>query len=145
MEWIDSCIKELRKENLFQSREHEELFRDTVNCYEKKPFFTAGLCKCIYSASWDMEHFTVFLDPINTMVLRGDKNLDYMKELGRVLAEEGEEQSLREMYMYLLAESFLENETFILPEEVEQSGADWLEIYHCVVKAAEIIEMYYKK
>ncbi|MGN0298329.1 MAG: hypothetical protein ACI4C1_03955 [Lachnospiraceae bacterium] len=144
MSWISNCIKELRRQKLFQNRDHEELFRDTVECYKMRPFFSAGLCKCIYLASWDMEHFAIFLEPINQMVLRGDTNLDYMKELGVVLAEENEGQSQREMYIYQLSEAFLEEIDFVLPKEVEESGEDWILIYHNAKRAAQIIDRYYR-
>lgn len=145
MEWVEICIRELRKQKLFQSGEHESLFRDAVTCYCNRPFFTDGLCKCIYLASWDMEHFAMFLDPINTMVARGDINLDYMEELGEMLAEENEGLSEREMYLFELSEAFLREVNYTLPEDVLESNADWLEIYYAAKSAAEVLETYCKK
>lgn len=140
MNWVESCIRALRKEDLFQNGEHEELFCEAVLCYQDKPFFSSGLCKCIYLASWDMEHFTLFLEPINIMVARGDKNLDYMEELGKVIVDENKGVSERDRYLFELSGSFLQGEEFELPEEVETSGQDWVAIYHCAKRAAQIIE-----
>lgn len=142
MDWVEGCIRELRSQHLFQDGEHEELFREAVLCYQDKPFFSSGLCKCIYLASWDMEHFAIFLEPINVMVVRGDRNLDYMRELGRVIAEENRGVSERDRYIFELSGSFLQGEEFELPEEVERSGQDWIAIYHRAKRAAQIIDKY---
>lgn len=85
MNWNEKCLLELTHHNLFEDSSHRLRFRDLLNCYFTSPFFTKGLCKCMYLSSWDDEHFAVMLDVLNAMTLEGDKTLKTMKDEGEVM------------------------------------------------------------
>ena len=68
MKWNEKCILELTHHNLFESTEHRSRFVDLLSCYWESPFFSKGLCKCMYLAAWTDDTFNEFLE--------GLKNLD---------------------------------------------------------------------
>ncbi len=113
MKWFEKCILELTHHNMFDSTEHRNRFQDLVSCYSTAPFFTKGLCKCMYLASWDEEHFEVMLSTLNEMVISGDKNVRQMAQNGQVLAvqSQGYDQEI-----YKLSASFLTNSEYTLPD-----------------------------
>lgn len=90
MKWSEKCIMELTHRNLFEDDDHRARFRDLLDCYSSAPFFTKGLCKCMYLSAWDAAHFAVMLDALNEMVLDGDNNLDLMKDNGIVMEQSAE-------------------------------------------------------
>ena len=73
MNWNEKCLLELSHHNLFESTDHRQRFRDLIDCYFTAPFFTKGLCKCIYIASWDDEHFIEILAMLNDLTASGAK------------------------------------------------------------------------
>lgn len=87
MKWSEKCIMELTHRNLFENDEHRARFRDLLDCYCSAPFFTKGLCKCMYLSSWDQKQFAQILDVLNEMVLEGDDALNLMKDNGMVLEQ----------------------------------------------------------
>lgn len=87
MKWSEKCIMELTHRNLFKNDEHRACFRDLLECYSSAPFFTKGLCKCMYLSSWDQKQFAQILDVLNEMVLEGDDALALMKDNGMVLEQ----------------------------------------------------------
>jgi len=117
MKWFEKCILELTHHNMFDSTEHRNRFQDLVSCYSTAPFFTKGLCKCMYLASWDEEHFEIMLSTLNEMVISDDKNVRHMAQNGQVLAvqSQGYDQEI-----YKLSASFLTN------SEYERKGGTML-------------------
>ena len=85
-------MMEFTHRNLFEDDDHRARFRDLLDCYCDAPFFTKGLCKCMYLSAWDQEHFEVMLDILNEMVLEHDNNLELMKDNGIVLEQSAEDQ-----------------------------------------------------
>ena len=69
MKWSEKCIMELTHRNLFENDDHRARFRDLLDCYCDAPFFSKGLCKCMYLSSWDQKQFTQILDVLNEMIL----------------------------------------------------------------------------
>lgn len=113
MNWNEKCFMELTQRNLFENSEHEKRFRDLLNCYYQAPFFSKGLCKCMYLSSWDDEHFVVMLDILNQMTLEGDKNLHQMKDQGEVLELQMEGS---EAEIFKLSNALLNDTPYTLPE-----------------------------
>lgn len=136
MNWNDKCMLELTHHNLFEDNAHRVRFRDLLGCYYKAPFFTRGLCKCMYLSCWDEEHFAVMLEILNEMTLEGDKNLDMMKDQGEVLAEQTEGF---ESLLFRLSNAFINNSYFEVPDlgVMDPEGAH---ILRQALKAAEYIE-----
>ena len=110
MRWSDKCMLELTHHNLFENDEHRSRFRDLLECYSEAPFFTKGLCKCMYLSAWDNEHFAVMLDILNAMTINRQNNLDDMKDQGEVLeaaAENGELEDASSAEIWKLSNAFL--------------------------------------
>ncbi len=85
MLWSEKCMMELTHHNMFESSEHRLRFRDLVTCYYQAPFFTKGLCKCMYLSAWDEEHFEIMLAMLNELTIGGGRSLRPMREHGEVL------------------------------------------------------------
>ncbi len=88
MKWSEKCMMEFTHRNLFEDDEHRARFKDLLDCYCEAPFFSKGLCKCMYLSAWDDTHFTVMLDVLNEMVLERDDHLGLMKDNGIVMERE---------------------------------------------------------
>lgn len=112
MRWNEKCLMELTHRNMFEDTDHRVRFRDLVNCYYQAPFFTKGLCKCMYLSSWDEVHFAMILDILNEITLEGAKNLRLMKIQGEVLERQmtGDEAEI-----FKLSMAFLNNRPYELP------------------------------
>ena len=87
MKWSEKCMMELTHRNLFENDDHRARFMDLLTCYCDAPFFTKGLCKCMYLSSWDQKQFTQILDVLNEMVLEKDNALNLMWDNGMVLEQ----------------------------------------------------------
>lgn len=48
----DACLFALDKAKLFESSGHRTRFKELMDCYSQFPFFTKGLCKCMYLSAW---------------------------------------------------------------------------------------------
>lgn len=90
MKWSEKCMLEFTHRNLFEDDEHRARFKDLLDCYCSAPFFSKGLCKCMYLSAWDDAHFTVMLDVLNEMVLERDDHLGLMKDNGIVMEQQAE-------------------------------------------------------
>lgn len=122
MLWKDAVFNELDRLHLFQNDGHRSRFKEMLDCYADAPFFTRGLCKCMYLSSWDDEHFLVLLDMLNQLSLRPRMNLEDMEENGELLAEESDNY---DAYVFKLSCSFLDQTPFsldCLPENIEPVG-----------------------
>ncbi len=112
MKWSDKCMLELTHHNLFENDEHRSRFRDLLECYAEAPFFTKGLCKCMYLSAWDNEHFAVMLDILNAMTINHQSNLDAMKDQGEIReaeAESGRMEDEDSPGIWKLSNAFLNN------------------------------------
>lgn len=113
MQWNEKCLMELTHRNLFEDSDHRMRFRDLLNCYYQSPFFTKGLCKCMYLSSWDDEHFAVMLEILNQMTLDGDKTLRMMKDQGEVLEKQLDGY---EAEIFRLSNAFLNDTPYDMPD-----------------------------
>ena len=118
MSWNENCLKMLSKAGLFENPDHKSRFHELINCFSDKPFFTKGLCKCMYLSAWDEEHFATLLEMLSYMSLGKDEDTREMSIVGDSLAEEQEND---ESYIYRLSISYLENTEFHLEENVQLS------------------------
>ena len=95
---------------------HRTRFKELMDCYSNYPFFTKGLCKCMYLSAWDDEHFAVMLETLMDMSLGREQDTKDMQVKGDALAEERNDG---EYYVYLLSGAFLEDKPYILPEDAD--------------------------
>ena len=91
MRWADKCMLELTHRNLFEDDGHRSRFKDLLDCYFAAPFFTKGLCKCMYLGAWDNVHFAQLLDILNSMTIERSRHLAPMADNGMVLEKNAEE------------------------------------------------------
>lgn len=103
MNWSDKCMLELTHRNLFEDDGHRMRFRDLLDCYSGAPFFTKGLCKCMYLGAWDNLHFAMLLDILNEMTIERADELDTMADNGIMLEkaalDSGDQSSARIMQL----------------------------------------------
>lgn len=129
-------VSALEEANLFENSEHMTRFKELMDCYSDYPFFTKGLCKCMYLSAWDEEHFAIMLQTLNDMALGKEQNTDDMRFQGELLAEEHVDG---EYYMYHLSCALLDGRTF-LPQEYQNVNDHYRYIITKGLKAAEVIE-----
>ena len=117
MNWKEQWIVALDKEHLFENSSHRTRFKELLDCFADYPFFTKGLCKCMYLSAWDEEHFCIMLSMLDEMRTQGDV----------LIAEQPEEEA----YVYRLSNAFLDNMPFQLddPKKVQPN------IVHIIQKA----------
>ena len=117
MNWKEQWIVALDKEHLFENSSHRTRFKELLDCFADYPFFTKGLCKCMYLSAWDEEHFCIMLSMLTEMRTQGDV----------LIAEQPEEEA----YVYRLSNAFLDNMPFQLddPKKVQPN------IVHIIQKA----------
>lgn len=136
MAWQEKCIKALSDQNLFKDSWHKTRFKELLTCYSSYPFFTKGLCKCMYLSAWDEEHFCVMLENLAEMTLGQERNTKEMQNRGEVLARE---QKDSQSYVYDLSCAFLEDRPFHLEDESE-IDPEILYILHQALKASDVID-----
>ncbi len=90
MKWSEKCMMEFTHRKLFENDDHRARFRDLLDCYSNAPFFTKGLCKCMYLGAWDNTHFAQMLDILNETIIEHDDDLELMKDNGIVLENSAE-------------------------------------------------------
>lgn len=131
------CIMQLEARHLFDSEEHRARFGDLVKCYYKFPFFTPGLCKCMYLSSWDEEHFFVMLDILNSMTMGKDQNTEEMEDNGKV-----QEAMLsgRDKEIFRLSGAFLSGEDYII--NMDGLDREAIHIITMALEAADVIDRY---
>lgn len=135
MGWKDQCVAALDEEKLFENSEHRTRFLELMDCYGGYPFFTKGLCKCMYLSAWDEEHFAILLETLMRMSLGREQNTEDMEANGEALAreEDGDEQKI-----YLLSCEFLEGKPCSI--DLDTVSANTAYVMKQALKAAEIIE-----
>ncbi len=136
MKWKDKCFNALDTEKMFENSGHRTRFKELLDCYSDYPFFTKGLCKCMYLSAWDDEHFCIMLETLMEMSLGKEKDTEEMRSKGDLFAEERKDD---EYYVYELSNSFLDNRTFHLDESAKISSKI-RHIIACALSAARIID-----
>ena len=116
MGWKENCLAALDAAKLFENSGHRTRFKELMDCYSNYPFFTKGLCKCMYLSAWDDEHFAGMLETLMDMSLGREQDTKDMQVKGDALAEERNDG---EYYVYLLSGAFLEDKPYILPEDAD--------------------------
>lgn len=126
----NSYFSILDTENMFEDPGHRSRFKELLDCYADFPFFTKGLCKCMYLSAWDDEHFCIMLEILTDMSLGGDSTTREMRIKGEALAEE---QPNAEYYVYQLSNAFLDGTAYELPEDADLPP----EIRHIISRALQ--------
>ncbi len=131
MSWKERCISTLDQENVFEDSMHRTRFCELMECFSDFPFFTKGLCKCMYLSAWDDEHFVVLLQTLNDMSIGKEQDTEDMRIQGDQLAEE---ETDGEAFIYRLASSFLEG-TSLKEEQARNLPPE----YQYIVKRALLV------
>ncbi len=131
-----SYFSVLDNENMFEDSGHRTRFKELLDCYADFPFFTKGLCKCMYLSAWDEEHFCIMLEILTDMSLGGDATTHEMRIKGDALAEE---QLDAEYYVYQLSNAFLDGTSYQLPEHTNLPS-DIRHIISRALQAAALID-----
>ncbi len=132
----DRYFSILDQGNMFQDSGHRTRFKELLDCYADFPFFTKGLCKCMYLSAWDDEHFCILLEILTDMSLGRETNTREMRVKGEALAEE---QHNAEYYVYQLSNAFLDDAPYHLPEGAK-IPPEIRHIISCALQAAELID-----
>ena len=85
----ESYVSALEEKGLFVSSGHKTRFKELVDCYGSYPFFTKGLCKCMYLSAWDEEHFAMILQVLSDLAIGRERNTEEMRLQGEALAGRG--------------------------------------------------------
>ena len=110
MKWSEKCMMELTHRNLFENDDHRARFRDLLDCYCDAPFFSKGLCKCMYISAWNQKQFTMLLDVLNETIIEHDDELELMRDNGMVLEKNARETGDSETVAILeVSKDFLNN------------------------------------
>lgn len=136
MDWKSKCFAALDKEKMFENSGHRTRFKELFDCYRDYPFFSKGLCKCIYLSAWDEEHFCIMVETLTDLSLGKETNTKEMSIKGDALADE---QTDGEYYIYQLSIAFLDD----LPFRINVSSDMTLEIRYIIrraLRASEIID-----
>lgn len=136
MNWKEKCFAALDTEKMFEDSGHRTRFKELVDCYSGYPFFTKGLCKCVYLSSWDEPHFCMMVETLTELSLGKETTTHEMSIKGDALAEE---QTDGEYYVYQLSLAFLDGTPFRL----SASSGMTPEIRYIIrraLRAAEIID-----
>lgn len=136
MNWKEKCFAALSAENMFEDSWHKTRFKELLDCYTDSPFFSKGLCKCMYLSAWDDEHFCLMLETLTDMSLGQDTNTDDMRINGDILAKE---QDTDGYYLFQLSNAFLDNVPFKIDVSAKVSPETW-HIIQRAIQAGEIID-----
>lgn len=109
-------LSALDQSGLFEDSGHRTRFKELMDCYSHYPFFTKGLCKCMYLSAWDEEHFAVILEVLSDLAIGRERDTEEMRLQGEALAEE---HMGGEYYVYQLSNAFLDGKKFSLADDVE--------------------------
>lgn len=107
MAWKEKCLRSLMDAKLFLSTAHMERFTETWKVLKKQAFCTKGMCKCLFLASWDQEHYQFLKDTVDEMMDRKDTDTAYMLEKGYAVLDN---VALSERELFKLSIRFLEEE-----------------------------------
>ena len=107
----ESYVSALEEKGLFVSSGHKTRFKELVDCYGSYPFFTKGLCKCMYLSAWDEEHFAMILQVLSDLAIGRERNTEEMRLQGEALAGQ---QKGGDFYVFQLSNAFLDGERCVL-------------------------------
>lgn len=136
MNWKEMCVSALNAEKMFEDANHRTRFKELVDCFGNYPFFTKGVCKCVYMSAWDEEHFCIMLETLTDLSLAREKDTTEMSNKGDSMAEE---QTGEEYYLFQLSVSLLNDLPFVYPDHITFSPENSYLIRR-VLQAAEIID-----
>lgn len=136
MKTIKDYITALEAAHLFKDSGHLTRFKELMDCFFHFPFFTKGLCKCMYLSAWDNDHFAIMLQTLNEMSLGMEQNTNDMRIQGDLLAQK---HTGGEYYIYQLSNAFLDNAPFQLDDTVCLDDT-CRHIISQALKASEIID-----
>lgn len=136
MNWKEKCFAALDTEKMFEDSGHRTRFKELVDCYSSYPFFSKGLCKCVYLSSWDEPHFCIMLETLTELSLGKETTTREMSIKGDALAEE---QTDGEYYVYQLSLAFLDGTPFRLSASPDMTP-EIRYIIRRALRAAEIID-----
>ena len=140
MSWKDKCAAALGEMRLYENSGHKTRFMELMECYSGYPFFTKGLCKCMYLSAWDEEHFAVMLEMLTSMALGEEHDTEDMKFQGDVIADEKiDEHAYGEAYVFKLSGMFLEGDPGV-PEGREKLSAEYEYIVSRALEASWVID-----
>ena len=116
-------VAALEENGLFETPGHRTRFKELMDCYGDYPFFSKGLCKCMYLSAWDEEHFAIIFQILSDLAIGRERNTQEMRIQGDALARDASEQTGRDgdYYVYQLSNAFLDNQEFIMPKDVKLS------------------------
>lgn len=132
-EWYLSALDGM---GLFEDSGHRTRFKELVDCYGSYPFFTKGLCKCMYLSAWDEEHFAIILQVLSHLAIGKERDTEEMRFQGDSLMEE---HRGGEYYVYQLSNAFLDGERFALKGDEDIPG-EFMYIIRQALKAGEVID-----
>lgn len=135
MNWKEKCFAALDAEKMFEDSGHRTRCKELIDCFSGYPFFTKGVCKCVYLSAWDEKHFCVMLETLTDLSLGKETTTKEMSVKGDALAEE---QTDDEYYVYQLSISLLEGKPYHISSS--EIGAETRYIIQRALKAAEIID-----
>lgn len=138
MDWRDYCVEGLDRQSCFVSAFHKSRFIEMYDKVKYQPFFTRGMCKCLFLSAWDQEHTNVMKQMIWELMERKSKNLDYMLEQGRRMSQHGH---ANERAMFKLAEYFL-TQPDKTPDEswLMDLSRGWVALGDSALQASEVID-----
>ena len=136
MSWKKYCLEALDEEKMFENAMHRSRFKELFDCYKNYPFFTKGLCKCIYLSAWDDEHFCIMVEMLNELSLGHEEDTTEMSNKGDSLLEE---QTGDDYYVFQLSIALLNDLSFHLPENVSLSP-DTRYLIRRALQTSEIID-----
>ncbi|MDY4670035.1 MAG: hypothetical protein SO415_08610 [Oliverpabstia sp.] len=87
MSWEEKCIPALLEQRVFLSPQHFSRFEAAFSFLRHQYFFTKGVCKCAVLAAWDPKHFEIFMDSMQEMVERKEKDSSYMIAQGKLYSK----------------------------------------------------------
>ncbi len=139
MNWKNEVISALFREDMFENTDHYRRFRELITCYRDYPFFSKGLCKCMYLSAWDEEHFAEMLIMLGTMTIDHQNTTREMQTNGKLMEEELSSCHKANYLIYEMANAFLEDRKFVL-RDPESVPTTFVYIIRKALKAADIID-----
>lgn len=116
MRWQDKCVNELLKRNLFLSIVHLERFEQILQRVKEEPFFTKGVCKCLFLLSWEPEKASQVQEILMEMKDRGESEKEYLvHSADRLFPNEQLEQVMKQLFLeFLIKEGETPDENVLL-------------------------------
>ncbi|MGI6070219.1 MAG: hypothetical protein ACOYBE_07295 [Blautia sp.] len=138
MSWREYCVEGLDQQNCFVSAFHKSRFIEMFDRVKYQPFFTKGLCKCLFLSAWDQEHTNVMKNMLQELIQKKCQDVGYMLEQGKEFARHGH---VNEKTMYELAEYFLTHPNCTPDESWLMSlSRGWVALGDSALQASEVID-----